>query len=267
MTDGIISLPLCPLFLEAREGSERSDEVLYGSAVTVLDERDGWLRLRTRYRYEGFARPGVLEGGDVSRWEEEARQVVIRPFADVMDRPAYRATVLLSLPRGAILAGGVPVEDGQWLEVRLVDGRRGFVRTEALREQRLWNEEGQEKTRDHLIADALAYLGTAYRWGGKTPMGIDCSGLCFMAYQLNGLAIYRDAVIREGFPVRPIAPEGAERGDLIYWPGHVGLYLGGGRYVHSTGKSGGTLVNSLRPDDDDYREDLAQSISSWGSVF
>jgi len=268
MRDAVVTVPICPLFLEPREGSELADEVLYGMVVTVLGEEKGWLRFRTRYRYEGFACPGALGEKDAIAWEAEARSVVIRSFADVLSEPSYRSSVLVTLPRGAVLVGGAAAgEDAAWRSVTLADGRKGFVRASALRPARNWNEEGEECTRRHLAEDALAYLGTQYRWGGKTPQGIDCSGLCSMTYLLNGLVIYRDASIREGFPVRPIAAEAARKGDLLFWPGHIGLYLGDGRYVHSTGKSGGVLENSLRPEDPDYRDDLAHSITAWGSVF
>ena len=268
MSDALIRLPICPLYIEPQEGSELADEALYGEAVTVLKEEGGWLRLRTAYRYEAFARREVLEKNSLDRWAERACSVVIAPFADVMTAPAYRSRVLITLPRGArLLQGPVADDEGQWLSVTLIDGSEGFVRSTSLRPLRIWGEVDEESTRSRLVEDALSYRGAQYRWGGKTPQGIDCSGLCSIVYLLNGLAIYRDAAIREGFPTRAISAEEARRGDLIFWPGHVGLYLGQGRYVHSTGFSGTVLENSLRPADDDYRQDLAHSISAWGSVF
>lgn len=267
MTDAVIGLPLCTLYVEAREGSEVADEVLHGMSVTVLGSEEEWLHLRTSYRYEGFARREAVLKPSPDGWAERARSVVIAPFADVMDGPAYRNTIVTTLPRGALLLPRAAVEaDGQWSPVTLADGREGFVRSTSLRPLRIWNEVDEEGTRERLVEDALLYRGSQYRWGGKTPQGIDCSGLCSMAYLLNGLAIYRDAAIREDFPVRPVAAEKARRGDLIFWPGHVGLYLGEGRYVHSTGFSGAVVENSLLPGDG-YRDDLARSVSAWGSVF
>ena len=58
-------------------------------------------------------------------------------------------------------------------------------------------------------------------------------------------------------------------GDLLFFPGHVAMYLGEGRYIHSTGRSGddGVVFNSLNPADPDYREDLHQKITQVGSFF
>ena len=112
-------------------------------------------------------------------------------------------------------------------------------------------------------------MGTQYRWGGKSSQGIDCSGLVFMSYLDNGLLIYRDAQIKEDYPVRPIAREQLKKGDLLFFPGHVAMYLGEGKYIHSTGyeKTPFVTVNSLRAEDPDYRPDLVEKIKECGSVF
>ena len=57
--------------------------------------------------------------------------------------------------------------------------------------------------------------------------------------------------------MKRISMDEIKKADLLYWPGHVAIYIGGGRYIHSTGASGGVVLNSLNPDHDDYREDLA----------
>ena len=116
---------------------------------------------------------------------------------------------------------------------------------------------------------ALAYLCVQYRWGGRSPWGIDCSGLCFTAYYLNGVSIYRDAKILEGFPVHAIPAEQAKKGDLLFFPGHVAMYLGDGRFVHSTSHVGthGVAVNSLTPGDPLFRPDLLETMTGAGSIF
>ena len=115
----------------------------------------------------------------------------------------------------------------------------------------------------------MLYQGTHYRWGGKSPLGIDCSGLASMAYMLCGILIYRDANIVEGFPIREIDRARMKPGDLLFFPGHVAMYMGDGRYCHSTGRSGddGFTINSLDPDAADFRPDLAAKLSAVGSYF
>lgn len=123
--------------------------------------------------------------------------------------------------------------------------------------------------RANVVKSARAYLGVQYRWGGKSALGLDCSGLVFMSYLENGVLIYRDAKIMEGYPVKEIPREQLKPGDLLFFPGHVAMYLGEGRYIHSTAYKATPYVtiNSLNPADEDYREDLAHGITACGSVF
>lgn len=151
-------------------------------------------------------------------------------------------------------------------------------------EERFFVEQGipegwsEEKFRRKVVECAKGYLGCQYRWGGKAADGIDCSGVVFMVYLMNGVLIWRDADIREGYPMKAIWREGeemclveerAKAGDLLFWRGHVGMYLGDGRYLHCTGHERvfGCRVNSLRRGDEDFREDLAEALKVVGSVF
>ena len=114
---------------------------------------------------------------------------------------------------------------------------------------------------------ALLYQNAQYSWCGKTPLGIDCSGLVSMAYWLNGITIYRDASLHPDFDLVEVERDRMKPADALFFPGHVALYLGHDRYLHATGKAGsdGVVVNSLDPGDSLYREDLAQSILRVGS--
>ena len=89
------------------------------------------------------------------------------------------------------------------------------------------------------------------------------------AYMQCGVLIYRDAKLVEGWPMHKIPLEQAKRGDALYFPGHIALYLGEGRYIHSTGaaRSGGVVLNSLDPAAPLYREDLVKSLYAVGSLF
>lgn len=129
--------------------------------------------------------------------------------------------------------------------------------------------DSEDCLREKVVETALSYLGTEYRWGGKTPNGIDCSGLVSSAYLQNGILIYRDASIREGWAVHEIDRATLKIGDLMYFPGHVAMYIGKGHYVHSTGapQSGGVVINSLLPGDPLYRQDLFDSLTACGSIF
>ena len=122
---------------------------------------------------------------------------------------------------------------------------------------------------DDVLIRAIGLVGTPYRWGGKTPAGIDCSGLCSMAYLLCGISIWRDSELKEGYPIHPAHVSDMRVGDLVYFPGHVALYLGNGEYIHSTARAGdnGVVINSFYPDSPLYRPDLPKQITAVGSYF
>ena len=127
----------------------------------------------------------------------------------------------------------------------------------------------QETTRHRIVRSAESYLGVQYRWGGHSGSGTDCSGLTFMSYLLNGILIYRDAELHDGYPVHEISWADKKPADLLYFPGHVAMYLGNGRYLHSTGftRDFGCVYGSLVEGEAGYRPDLDGRCTAVGSIF
>ena len=149
----------------------------------------------------------------------------------------------------------------------MADNTTGWVRTVFIRDKKTsFDKNNEEQIRKDLVDTAMLYLGTQYRWGGKSPLGIDCSGLCSVSYLLNGIIIYRDARLKEKY-MRSISLEEIKPGDLLFFPGHVAMYIGNDKYVHSSSSLNGVKVNSLNPEHEDYKEDLAKTITGIGTVF
>ncbi|MDD5863928.1 MAG: SH3 domain-containing C40 family peptidase [Firmicutes bacterium] len=269
----IVKVPVCSLLAAPTRESTLEDEVLYGMVVEILEApAPGWYRIRTHYRYEGIVSGEDLLVDDeaAARWEALPKKVIRnKNFCDVLSEPKVQGWILAALPRGGVVSPVGQPEKG-WRKILLVDGRTGFLPESILSDLPTAPVSQDESVlRQALVDSAMLYRGTHYRWGGKSPMGIDCSGLCSMAYLLCGILIYRDAHIREDFPIHEIPIEAIKPGDLLFFPGHVAMYIGSGRYCHSTGKHGdnGFTVNSLIPSDPDYRADLREHITQVGSYF
>lgn len=268
----IVQTTICPLHSQPDPHSELADEALYGMVVELLEQSGEWYRVRTHYRYEGWAPAHCLLVGnsEAAAWAALPKKVVLhKNTCDVMADPKVQSWAMVTLTRGAVISPMGEPQEG-WQKVALCDGRQGYTRRSFLDEYyETPPEEGEDALRARLVANAMRYEGTHYRWGGKSPLGIDCSGLVSMAYLLSGILIYRDAHIRDDFPIHEISLEQAKAGDLLFFPGHVAMYTGDGHYIHSTGAAGsdGFAHNSLNPDDPDYRADLKEKITQVGSYF
>lgn len=289
MKTGIITKP--SVWIYGKNRTDRTDELLFGWAVGILAEAGGWLEIVTHYGYRGFLKKEDMSprGAGWLRERDIRGQTAFinRPFADILEEPRVQSRILATYGKGSFLSL-LPERIGGYQKIILEDGREGYIPHIACERRRendgylyqgaledyflkqdMANLSSEEKFRGRLVSCAKSYLGAQYRWGGKSAEGIDCSGLTFMCYLMNGVIIYRDAVLKDGYPVREIPFSKAKRGDLLYFPGHVALYLGEGRYIHTTGneKSFGCVINSLSSNDEDYRQDLAESLLRAGSIF
>ena len=284
---------------------ELTDELLSGWAMSVLKKEDGWSYVRTFYGYEGWIRESDLR--IISRTELETRQDKSRFFrigarsADLHAVPTVQGNIRETLLQSSLVEHLETRED--WSLVRSASGAAGWVPVCALKERKeddgflleaetagdpgspshtsqdsswflrraksVLTAEGEERLREGAAESALSYLGCSYRWGGKSPLGIDCSGLVFMSWMEQGILIYRDADIKPAYPVRKIERKDLKKGDLIFFPGHVGMFLQDDRFVHATGHAASfcVRVNSLDRNDPDYRADLAENITMCGSVI
>ncbi|GFN34275.1 C40 family peptidase [Tepidimicrobium xylanilyticum] len=258
-----------PLKQEIGFDKEAADESVFGRLVTVLrEERDNWYYVETDYKYRGYVHESYLliDSEKAKKWDEEANHIINWGIVDVMKEPKYQSYNIKLLTRGAVikLTGN---EEENWAEVELPNDEKGWVRKELIGKRiKPGTEIDENSFRKKVVETALTYLGTQYRWGGKTPLGIDCSGLASISYLINGVIIYRDAKIKEEFGMKRITRDQIKIGDLLYWPGHVAIYIGNDKYIHSTGASGGVVINSLNPEHDDYRKDLAD-VKEFGTVF
>lgn len=265
MSTQIVCTAAAPLTHTPEHGAVLQDEVLYGMAVTVLKKENDWIYVETPYRYRGYL-PADCAAASIY----PANLTVLAPFCDLLNEPRVDSALILSVPRGSLLLACGTEQNG-WLAVRQVgDNQTCYVKADRVTPRVSYLETPDETVfRKKVISTAYTYLGAPYRWGGKTMTGIDCSGFCSMCYLLNGVVIYRDARIEAGFPVHSVPIEQAKAGDLLYFPGHIALYLGESRFLHATARNGddGVVAASLNPSDPDFRADLAASLLTAGSIF
>ena len=266
----IVTSTIAPLMSKPKFNTEKADEALCGMTLEILEDySDGWYYCITSYRYKGYVHESYIsiDTEKTCKWKEEAKNIISHRFVDVMAKPRYQSYIIHNLVKGSRIkvTGGTSDE---WSKIILPDDREGWIKSVYIGQYlNSFNNIPEEELRNNLVSTALDYMGTQYRWGGKSHLGIDCSGLCSIVYLINGATIYRDAQLKEGYDMREISREELDKGDLIFFPGHVAMYIGDDKYIHSSSRNSGVRINSLNPKHDDYWEGLAKSIIKYGSIF
>src|SRR5688572_10999448 len=237
MTTVTVSAALAPLQAQPAAGSEQVSQRLAGHRLTVLEEREPWLRVRGHDEYEGWVHRGYVE---VDPHHSDRRQRLSLGCV-VRDPRGWSRP----LPLGALLPDDARVESGETVDPTEVTRR--FPRTG-----------------DAIARSAVTlFAGTPYQWGGITSWGADCSGLVQTIFGLHGVALPRDSSQQAGAGAAlDLAPEALAPADLLFFTDrpdrpdrritHVAISLGGPRLVHLALGRGGYRVEDLTDITDSY---------------
>jgi len=226
-----VTRPAVPLRREPNPALGLETEALYGEMLKVFDETEGWAWVQLqRDRYVGYL-PSSALAGDVMPPSHRVKALgtFIYPAADIKTPP------VMHLPLNA------EVRVAEWGERFCHLERGGFVITRHLAERDRFERDFVD------VAERL--IGSPYLWGGRTRIGIDCSGLVQMSLEAAGISAPRDtdmqaAELGEAIPV-PDDLESLQRGDLVFWKGHVGIMADGVMLVHANAHHMAVAVETL----------------------
>jgi cell wall-associated NlpC family hydrolase len=212
-------------------------EALRGEAVLVFEtnaEGWAWAQLR-RDNYVGWLPASALREGEPPPTHKVS---ALRTL--VFSGPDIKTPPLAGLPLGAEIAVTGEAEDRN-ARYALIAPAGAVVRQHLA---------PLDATESDWTAVAERFLGTPYLWGGKTSLGIDCSGLVQVALQVCGIAAPRDTDMQEAALGVRLEPSAAERrlrrGDLVFWKGHVGIMLDAERLLHANAFHMAVAIEPLR---------------------
>jgi cell wall-associated NlpC family hydrolase len=209
------AVPVASVFRSPADDAMQLTQMLLGEPLLVFEQSNGWSWVQLNGdSYVGYVRDVALRDAKTVRTHKvSVRLAHLYPKADIKTQPA------VAVPMNAELC--VTGTVGDFLV--LASGRHIFANHASTGSQ------------SDFVSVAEQFLHTPYLWGGKTVLGIDCSGLVQTALQACGMDAPRDSDMQEHGLGTDITGQTLQRGDLVFWKGHVGIMQDGTTLLHANG--------------------------------
>ena len=266
---GVINVSVANLRATDDYDAEMVSQALLGTPVKVLSisSKNSWPKVETPDGYHGWIHKdaiSLMDEAHLHEWNSASKAVVTALFGIVRESPNQNGTVVSDVVGGDRLR--LEGRRGAWLKVSFPDGRGGYVRGNEAMEEGAWKKNLRVDA-DAIISTAMSMKGFPYVWGGMSPKGMDCSGFVRTVLWMHGIIIPRDAsqqapcgeridIVKSGGSIDTSA---LKKGDLLFFGrrdsgrvSHVGIYIGGGRFIHSLGLVKVGSIDPKAPDFDSY---------------
>lgn len=208
MKYGICTLCVVPMRKESSHESELVSELLYNDIYEIIEEKNEWLRIKCIYdSYQGWIR--AIQHQELSDNE----------YYKLLNKEKFLINTTVSFYKGKTLSFGSTIYEKTDDSIAIVNSFDPKL----------------------MVESAMKLLGTPYRWGGKTAMGIDCSAFVQLCAKTAGLQLERDASQQINYGISINLNE-SQAGDLAFFENenhkitHVGILLSNDRIIHASGE-------------------------------
>ncbi|HWR51707.1 MAG TPA: NlpC/P60 family protein [Bryobacteraceae bacterium] len=238
--DAVVVTPVANMYSRPTEDTDVVSQAIHGTTVAVLEQKDGFSKIRTPDDYTGWIAGAAIRSYAAGEkpYASEAAAQVEQLFANLYREPdVTKHQPVITLPYEARLELlSMPAGAERWLQARLADGRIAWIQKGDL---------GFQPARAGIpdtIDFSKRFLGLPYLWGGTSSFGYDCSGFTQMLCRRRGVNMPRDAGPQARWDgVAPVASkQDLKAGDLLYFGSsekkitHTGMYIGSGEFIHAS---------------------------------
>tara|TARA_B100000575_G_scaffold293931_1_gene307122 strand:+ start:401 stop:1153 length:753 start_codon:yes stop_codon:yes gene_type:complete len=215
--------PVGNIHLKPQTNSEVSSQILFGEKFKVLSRKKNWLKIKTNYdNYIGFIK----------------KQNFLNNFKPTKKICKLKSKIFKK--RGNAF---IPTNNFLYFGTRISikDKKSKFIEFDKNK----WIKKGDVKSILHVQKNFIKvlrlFLNTKYLWGGKTSKGIDCSALVQTYFFYNGVFFPRDSKDQIRYCKKKINKK-FDKGDIIFWKGHVGVCINKSKFIHAYGPKKKVLI-------------------------
>lgn len=214
---GICNLSIVPVRIVDSDKSEMINQLIYGDIIEILEEKEKWVKIKSVFDdYIGW-----IDIKQYFKIDDNIKLDLNEPIYSInlVEFIENNNNELVTIPIGSDISN-ISLMNHKF-DGKTISGKNN---------------------RNSIVNTALLFLNSPYLWGGKTPFGIDCSGLTQMVYKINGYKLYRDAKDQANQGKTLSFIEESEAGDLAFFNNdegdiiHVGIILQNNHIIHASGK-------------------------------
>ncbi len=224
---GFCARSILPVRAEASQRSEMVTQLLFGETYEVIDSYTGWRVIRGSLdQHEGFID------------EKQCLCISGEEYARLQTAQGYFPKELVTLVTETTTKSYFSILFGSSLS----GYNNGLIRIGEKEYQceGEFTRPAKEIKREDLVSTVKKYLWSPYLWGGRSPFGIDCSGLMQVVYHIHGKSLHRDASsqAKQGTTLNLVSE--AQPGDLAFFDDkeeqivHVGMFIEGDKIIHAS---------------------------------